>query len=49
VLSGLQEGETIVSGSFQAIRELKEGTVVREIKKDTTSNVKKPAAAVAKS
>ncbi len=48
VLSGLQEGETIVSGSFQAIRELKEGTVVREIKKDTTS-AKKPAAAVAKS
>jgi len=37
VLSGLQEGETIVSGSFQAIRELKEGTTVREqAKKDTT-------------
>ena len=30
VLSGLQEGEQIVSGSFQAIRELKEGTTVRE-------------------
>ncbi len=35
VLSGLQEGETIVSGSFQAIRELKEGTTVREQKKET--------------
>ena len=30
MLSGLQEGENIVSGSFQAIRELKEGTAVRE-------------------
>lgn len=39
VMSGLQEGETIVSGSFQAIRELKEGTTVREIPKET----KKPA------
>ena len=39
VLSGLQEGEQIVSGSFQAIRELKEGTTVREQpapKKDAT-------------
>lgn len=35
VLSGLQDGETIVSGSFQAIRELKEGTTVREQKKET--------------
>ncbi|HUO52342.1 MAG TPA: efflux RND transporter periplasmic adaptor subunit [Gemmatimonadaceae bacterium] len=35
VLSGLQEGETIVSGSFQAIRELKEGTTVREQPKET--------------
>jgi HlyD family secretion protein len=42
VLSGLQPGETIVSGSFQAIRELKEGTVVREQKVETKG--KKPEA-----
>jgi HlyD family secretion protein len=40
VLSGLQEGETIVSGSFQAIRELKEGTTVREQKKETKDGKK---------
>ncbi|HEU6451559.1 MAG TPA: efflux RND transporter periplasmic adaptor subunit [Gemmatimonadaceae bacterium] len=32
VLSGLQGGETIVSGSYQAVRDLKEGTLVRETK-----------------
>ena len=47
VLSGLQEGETIVSGSFQAIRELKEGTTVREQKKETKDA--KSAAVAAKS
>jgi HlyD family secretion protein len=34
VTSGLQEGEQIVAGSYQAIRELKEGSAVREAKKD---------------
>jgi len=47
VLSGLQEGEQIVSGSFQAIRELKEGTMVREQKKEAKDA--KTAAVAAKS
>jgi HlyD family secretion protein len=34
VLDGLREGETIVAGSYQAIRDLKEGALVREAKKD---------------
>jgi len=34
VLSGLQEGETVVAGSYQAIRNLHDSTVVREMKKD---------------
>jgi len=29
VLDGLQEGETIVSGSYQAIRELRDGAAVK--------------------
>ena len=33
VMSGLTVGEKIVAGSYQAIRELKEGTTVREAKK----------------
>jgi HlyD family secretion protein len=41
VLSGLKEGEKIVAGTYQAIRELKDGAVVRETKVDT----KKPAGA----
>jgi len=32
VLSGLKEGEKIVAGTYQAIRELKDGTVVRAAK-----------------
>ena len=32
VLSGVKEGEKIVGGTYQAIRELKDGTVVREAK-----------------
>ena len=32
VVSGLQGGENIVAGSYQAIRDLKEGTLVRETK-----------------
>jgi len=39
VLSGLKGGETIVAGSYQAIRELKEGALVREMKQ--TDNKKK--------
>ena len=34
VLSGLRESERIVGGTYQAIRELKDGTLVREAKKD---------------
>jgi HlyD family secretion protein len=34
VISGLKEGERIVGGTYQAIRELKDGTLVREPKKD---------------
>ena len=32
VLDGLKEGERIVAGTYQAIRDLKDGTVVRETK-----------------
>ena len=34
VLSGLREGETVVAGSYQAIRTLHDSTTVKEIKKD---------------
>jgi HlyD family secretion protein len=34
VLTGLKEGERIVGGTYQAIRELKDGALVREPKKD---------------
>ncbi|MGA9837387.1 MAG: efflux RND transporter periplasmic adaptor subunit [Gemmatimonadaceae bacterium] len=40
VLDGLKEGERIVTGTYQAIRDLKDGMVVRETKVDT----KKPQA-----
>jgi HlyD family secretion protein len=40
VLSGLKDGEKIVAGTYQAIRELKDGTLVKETKVDT----KKPGA-----
>jgi HlyD family secretion protein len=40
VLSGLKGGERIVAGTYQAIRELKDGALVRETKID----VKKPVA-----
>jgi HlyD family secretion protein len=36
VLSGLKEGEKIVSGTYQAIRNLKDGTLVRAMKEPTT-------------
>lgn len=41
VVSGLKDGERIVGGTYQAIRELKDGALVREAK-----NEKKPAAGV---
>ena len=41
VLSGLKSGEKIVAGTYQAIRELKDGALVRETKIDP----KKPQAA----
>ena len=34
VLTGLKEGEKIVGGTYQAIRELKDGALVREPKND---------------
>jgi HlyD family secretion protein len=34
VTSGLKEGEKIVAGTYQAIRELKDGALVREAKVD---------------
>ncbi|MFI5310839.1 MAG: efflux RND transporter periplasmic adaptor subunit [Gemmatimonadales bacterium] len=36
VVSGLQAGEKIVGGTYQAIRELKDGTLVRELKQPDT-------------
>ena len=36
VLSGLKEGDKIVGGTYQAIRDLKDGTLVRDMKADTT-------------
>jgi HlyD family secretion protein len=36
VMSGLKPGEKIVSGTYQAIRELKDGTLVRETKQPET-------------
>ena len=34
ILDGVKEGERIVAGTYQAIRELKDGTLVRETKPD---------------
>lgn len=44
VLSGLQPGETIVAGSYQAIRDLKEGMLVRAIKQNSTQAKKESGA-----
>lgn len=38
VISGLEEGEKIVAGSYQAIRELKEGALIREQRPATTAS-----------
>lgn len=40
VLTGLKEGEKIVAGTYQAIRELKDGTLVRATKTDTKTDTK---------
>jgi HlyD family secretion protein len=47
VLSGLKAGEQIVAGTYQAIRELKDGTIVRAAKTPDTNT--KTKAQVAKS
>jgi len=38
VVSGLKSGDKIVSGTYQAIRELKDGTLVRSTKTDSTKS-----------
>jgi HlyD family secretion protein len=44
VLSGLKTGEKIVAGTYQAIRELKDGTLVRANKVDSTATKSKQVA-----
>jgi HlyD family secretion protein len=44
VLSGLKQGEKIVAGTYQAIRELKDGTLVRSNKADSTNTKSKQVA-----
>ena len=39
VLTGLKSGDRIVAGTYQAIRELKDGAVVRETKVDPKKSV----------
>ena len=43
VLTGLKEGEKIVAGTYQAIRELKDGTIVRAAKTTTDTKTKQVA------
>jgi HlyD family secretion protein len=43
VLSGLKEGEKIVAGTYQAIRELKDGTLTRAARTDTSKTTKQVA------
>lgn len=43
VLTGLKEGEKIVAGTYQAIRELKDGTLVRAAKTPTDTKTKQVA------
>jgi HlyD family secretion protein len=40
VLDGLRGGETIVAGTYQAIRDLKDGAKVKEAKPDEGKNGK---------
>jgi len=44
VLSGLRPGERIVAGTYQAIRELKDSTLVREPKEKDKDKEKKAGA-----
>jgi len=37
VLSGIHEGDRIVAGSYQAIKGLKDSSLVREVKSDNTN------------
>ena len=43
VLTGLQPNEKIVAGTYQAIRELKDGTLVRATPTDTSNKAKQVA------
>ena len=43
VLSGLQAGDTIVAGTYQAIRDLKDSSRVRPMVGGGPSNAPKPA------
>jgi len=47
VVNGLQAGERIVGGTYQAIRELKDSTLVREPKPDEKGDAKKKPEAAA--
>jgi HlyD family secretion protein len=42
VLSGLKKGDRIVAGTYQAIRELKDGALIREAKVDSKNPQAKP-------
>jgi len=44
VTDGLKQGETIVAGPYQAIRDLKDGARVRQMKQSADSAKKKAAA-----
>jgi len=41
VLDGLKEGDKIVAGTYQAIRELKDGATIRETKAEAPKPVAK--------
>jgi HlyD family secretion protein len=43
VVGGLKEGERIVAGTYQAIRELREGALVREAKQPASDSTRKGA------
>jgi hypothetical protein len=43
-VEGLKDGDTIVAGPYQAIRDLKDGARVRPMKPAADSTKKKPAA-----
>jgi HlyD family secretion protein len=44
VTGGLKEGETIVAGTYQAIRDLKDGQLVRTAEKNAKDAKAKPEA-----